>query len=41
MSEMRSLFTTGPPRGTRDGVIGHILERENGIWMGKIALFGE
>ena len=27
----------GPPRGKRDGVIRHILERENGNWMRIIA----
>ena len=26
----------GPPRGKRDGVIGHISERENGNWMEKM-----
>ena len=31
----------GPPRGKRDGVIGYILERENGHRMGKIALLRE
>ena len=29
----------GPPRGKRDSVIRHILERENGNWMKRIALF--
>ena len=28
----------GPPRGKRDGVIGHISERENGNWMKIIEL---
>ena len=28
----------GPPRGKRDGVIGHISERESGNWMEIIAL---
>ena len=27
----------GSPRGKRDGVIRHILERENGNWMEKVA----
>ena len=27
----------GPPRGKRDGLIQHILERENGNWMKIIA----
>ena len=31
----------GPPRGKRDGVIRHILERENVNWMIKIALLRE
>ena len=26
----------GPPRGKRDGVIQHILERENGHWMKRL-----
>ena len=26
----------GPQRGKRDGVIQHILERENGNWMNKL-----
>ena len=26
----------GPPRGKRDGVIRHILERENVNWMEKL-----
>ena len=26
----------GPPRGKRDGVIRHLLERENGYWMKKL-----
>ena len=34
-------LTWDPPRGRRDGVIRHILERENGNWMEKIALFRE
>ena len=29
----------GPPRGKRDGVIWHILERENGHWMKKLGYF--
>ena len=29
----------GPPRGKRDGVIQHILERENGNWMKKLRDF--
>ena len=29
----------GPPRGKRDGVIRHILERENGNWMKKLRYF--
>ena len=29
----------GPPRGKRDGVIRHILERENGNWMEKLRDF--
>ena len=28
----------GAPRDKRDGVIRHILKRENRNWMGKIAL---
>ena len=36
-----TFFFWGPPRGKRDGVIRHILERENLIWMEKIALFRE
>ena len=28
--------TWGPPRGKRDGVIRHILERENANWMCKL-----
>ena len=31
-------YNRGPPRGKRDGVIGHISERENGNWMEIIAL---
>ena len=31
----------GPPRGKRDGVIGHISVRENGNWMKKIAILGD
>jgi hypothetical protein len=27
-----------PPKGKRDGVIQHILERENVNWMKKVAL---
>ena len=29
----RNHFGRGPPRGMRDGVIRHILERENENWM--------
>ena len=35
------MCSMGPPREKRDGVIRHILERENGNWMEKIALFRE
>ena len=28
--------TKWPPGGKRDGVIGHISNRENGNWMGKL-----
>ena len=31
----------GPPRGKRDGVIGHISRRENVNWMWKLALLRE
>ena len=34
--EQRDIYW-GPPRGKRDGVIQHILERENGNWMKIIA----
>ena len=34
-------FLWGPPGEKRDGVIRHILERESGNWMEKIALFRE
>ena len=32
-------FSNGPPRGKRDGVIQHILERENENWMEKLRYF--
>ena len=31
----------GPPRGKRNGLIGHIVEHENEYWMGKIPLLLE
>ena len=32
-------YKRGTPRGKRDGMIRHILERENGNWIENIALF--
>ena len=38
MTEIFVEFFEGVPKGKRDGVIGHISKRENGNWMGKLAL---
>ena len=35
----KGFYVGAPQRGKRDGVIRHILERQNGNWMEKIAIF--
>ena len=36
---VKPLCHKGPPRGKRDGVMRHKLERENGNWMEKLRYF--
>ena len=35
----KKVIIRGPPREKRDGMIRHILERENGNWMEKLRYF--
>ena len=36
---MKTIVKWAPPRGKRDGIIRHILERENGHWIKKLRYF--